>query len=465
MKENESPEHVIAVGIGGTGAKCIEALAHIAVSGHAPQSIYPILIDQDSKNGNVQRCKNVLQAYAHLYKNIQGNRKWFFKSSIELWDELLPLKPQEKNKNYSAAIGLSSMNENESLVVKALFLPCQLNESLDSGYKKRAHMGSLLVQQMLEFENKKSEKDIGLKFIISKVKNIANLQIIVYGSLFGGTGASGLVRVGKYFKNYLPNAKVKGVFLTPYFMIGKSSEDNNDSSLVKSDADMQAVKIALQIYKNEIADSFDKVYVLGSELSKLDSEYVTEEAKYGGEQQINPANVYEFIAALIAISNNPSTGTDKIASFVAETEQKEISSFRFSVDPNYQKITHNEFNAVLSGLGLSTEKIIIAKDFANMLYKVKDHNEKSWWRRQLWFDAEFKSDLLIWGIRHYEWWKEMSPEMWENHLWKKFSLVLDNQIEEYSFSSVISKHFPKSPTDLSNLFKTIDSLTSSNFRR
>lgn len=462
MTESKLPEHVIAVGIGGTGAKCVEALAHLAVSGHAPQSIYPILIDQDSKNGNVRRCKNVLQAYSDLRKKTQGNRNWFFKSTLDTYDKLLPLLPQEESKNYGAAIGLPSMGEYEP-IVSTLFLPSQLHESLDSGYKKRAHMGSLLIQQMLDREDEKTDKDIGLKFIISKVKTIPNTKVIIYGSLFGGTGASGLVRVGKYFKDHLKDAVVKGVFLTPYFIVGESSEEDKDASLVKSDADMQAVKIALQIYRDEINSSFHNVYIIGSELSKLDGECVTKEVKYGGEQQLNPSHVCELIAASIALSDDVQS-QDKIFSFIADTELV-VTPLRFSINTHYPKTTQNEFNAVLSDLKLKSKRIVIARDFASMLYKVRTHDDEAWWGRQPWVDKNYKSDLLNWGIRHYEWWREMSPEKWNDHIWQKFSLQLNTQIKEYYYTSLLSRHFKKSPSDLSNLFNTIDSLEKIHIRR
>lgn len=164
--------------------------------------------------------------------------------------KLLPLLPQDTRQNYGAAIGLPSMSKEEQLIVKALFLPSQLNEALDAGYKKRAHMGSLLIQQMLEREDKKPSNEEGLNFIINRIRNITEPGVVIFGSLFGGTGASGLITIGRYFKDRLNNATNKGVFFTPYFIVKEGSPQNKDTNLVKSDADMQAVKIALEIYKN-----------------------------------------------------------------------------------------------------------------------------------------------------------------------------------------------------------------------
>lgn len=152
MPEEIKPvEHLIAVGIGGSGAKCVEALMHLAVSGHAPSSIYPILIDQDTSNGNVDRCKSVIKSYSDLRNRIDGRQEWFFKSTVELQEKLLPLTPQDIKSNYRAAIGETMIKDETALaIIQALFLKNQLDEGLDFGYKKRAHMGSILFRQMLD---------------------------------------------------------------------------------------------------------------------------------------------------------------------------------------------------------------------------------------------------------------------------------------------------------------------------
>jgi len=435
------PEQAIVIGIGGTGAKCVEALCHLAVSGHSPQNIYPILIDQDSKNGNVKRCKNALQAYADLRKKSNVPRKWFFTPTFNLFDKLLPLLPQEENKNYGAAIGLPSMDTEEATVTKALYLPNQLNESLDSGYKKRAHMGSLLIQQMLEKEEEKLANEEGLNFVIDKLKRVQQPHVVIYGSLFGGTGASGLVRIGKYFKEKMDNAIVKGVFLTPYFIIGKSSESDKDANLIKSDADMQAVKIVLQLYRDEIKKSFHNVFIVGSEISRLDGEYVTDEAKYGGPDQENPAHVFELLAATVPFLEYHDTRS-QILSFVAETE-KQIPPAIFSLSSNYPKNSPDEYNATLSIDILKIKRFVLVRDFANMLFQVSDHNEKTWWKRQPWVDIVLKADLLNWAFRHIAWWKEMSPDLWNKHRWGKFPLRLNTQIPEYLYSSYLSRYILK----------------------
>lgn len=65
--------HSVVFGIGGTGAKCIEAVVHLAASGHTTKVIYPISIDEDSNNGNVRRCINALQTYNEIREQLPDN--------------------------------------------------------------------------------------------------------------------------------------------------------------------------------------------------------------------------------------------------------------------------------------------------------------------------------------------------------------------------------------------------------
>ncbi len=448
-------EHAMVIGIGGTGAKCVEAVIHLAVSGHSPKNIYPILIDQDFNNGNVERCKNVIQSYNTLRELAKSSdREWFFTTSVDFSEKLLPLVPQISNQNFGAAIGLPSMTEAQQAVVKSLFLPFQLNEPLDTGYKKRAHMGSILMQKMLEEQQSKQPNEKELKYFIEKIKKLHKPHLILFGSLFGGTGASGLIPIGKYLKREVSNAYIKGVFFTPYFMVGKSNEGNKNSNLVKSDADMQAVKIALEIYKNEIKNSFDSIYLIGSELDKLINEFPSKKDNYGGREQENPAHIFELIAALV--TNESSTdNSNNSFSYVADTISKNVPLI--FVLPNSNSNIDEKNKAILNLR--NSERLMITHDFAYMLYKVKNHSEKAWWERQPWVNLKFKNELTNWANRYISWWNEMSNKEWNGHRWENFSISYTTVTKEYKFSAFLSRYLKsKNPDDLSNIFYTVEKI-------
>ena len=51
------------IGIGGSGAKCIEHLVHCCSSGLGPDQLWAGMVDQDEANGNVNKTKILLDKY------------------------------------------------------------------------------------------------------------------------------------------------------------------------------------------------------------------------------------------------------------------------------------------------------------------------------------------------------------------------------------------------------------------
>ena len=54
------------IGIGGTGAKCLEHLIHCCSAGLGPEDLWIGMVDQDEANGNVNRTKILLNKYQNL---------------------------------------------------------------------------------------------------------------------------------------------------------------------------------------------------------------------------------------------------------------------------------------------------------------------------------------------------------------------------------------------------------------
>ena len=60
-----------AIGIGGTGAKCIESLIHLCAAGLMPEpareqakELHVMFVDPDQGNGTLDRAQRVLQEYS-----------------------------------------------------------------------------------------------------------------------------------------------------------------------------------------------------------------------------------------------------------------------------------------------------------------------------------------------------------------------------------------------------------------
>ena len=431
-------------------------MVHLAASGNAPEVFYPIIIDQDRNNGNVKRCLNTIKAYQKLAELAGKSRGWFFRSTLVVQEKLLPLVPQELNENYRAAIGYPSMAPSEQLVVESLFSTAQLDEHLDSGYKKRAHMGSILMRKMFEQQELKEARLGELTSVVEKVKNISDALVIIIGSLFGGTGASGLVNAGEYFRKNLPNATVVGVFLTPYFLVGKGEENDKDANLVRSDSDMQAVKTFLQMYKPRIEEAFHDVFIIGSEIKRLAGEFPTEKARYGGINQENPSHVFELFAAAVGNVVPPKDkNTFHYWIYAAAKTPKRTPPLSFvALAQDLQSFAED----APMEIGLDDKCVLIARDFADMICTIQD-NQPDWWERQPWAHPEFRAPLYNWARRYINWWNEMAPEGLDGHRWSIYNLRSRRRIPTYRMVSYLSRHFGSaSSAQLASLFETVNRL-------
>ena len=56
------------IGIGGSGAKCIEHLVHFCSAGLGPEQLWIGMVDQDDANGNVAESRSNIQNYQRVRK-------------------------------------------------------------------------------------------------------------------------------------------------------------------------------------------------------------------------------------------------------------------------------------------------------------------------------------------------------------------------------------------------------------
>ena len=63
------------IGIGGTGAKCLEHLLHSCAAGLGPKNLWAGMVDQDEANGNVSRTKILLSKYMNLRSTLRDEGK------------------------------------------------------------------------------------------------------------------------------------------------------------------------------------------------------------------------------------------------------------------------------------------------------------------------------------------------------------------------------------------------------
>ena len=447
-------DNLIIVGVGGTGSKIIEALIHLAPSGNAPKNIIPIIIDQDSTNGNKKRCTNLIKTYYNLQNKASSDYKdgKLFKSNIDVHNrttgEPLTIIPEDIKNNYAAAIGFNQMSDLEKKLINATYSSAQMNGKLDYGYKKRAFLGSALIGKMIQNEEKKKHDEKGLKEITNKYKNYNkdNIQVVICGSIFGGTGASGIVKVGDFFKKYMPNINIKAFFLLPYYKISNEWEtDDQDKGLIKSDSDMIAAKVVLDMFTDEIKQSFDSVYMLGTTRA---TDNVSDIAHSGGDKQENPAHIFELLAALGA-STKTEISTSNVYNYIYDSSaKKEIDRYKF------------DFNSIDSN-----ESLKKMRNFASLLTETENH-PNSWKIRQSWYlnkpdSKEENSTLLAWAKNHNAFFKQMKSNWHQFYFDDKIHNESDLegiQQQQYKLSATLSINSKCQNKSIADVLKTLDKL-------
>jgi hypothetical protein len=303
----------ILLGVGGTGAKVVEAALVLLAAGLGPRTVHVGLVDQDSTNGNVTRARRFLSDYGEfrrLWSEGASNKiDWAGEGGPALGKTaILPLfeKPQPSplwcpsltEGSLKAILG-ENLSDEQRHLFNLLFMEGKEEQDLplEQGYRGRAHVGSAaLVASLLA-------DDCALIARLKELMESAGQQsvnIFIVGSAFGGTGASGFPTLARHLNNMrktLQNREriaIAGLLMLPYFEF-RNPEDEDTVSVVTSNELLPKAQLALEYYENlfKHEEVFDRFFVAGwrPTLFKLDYHAA------GSDKQTNPALLPELVAA------------------------------------------------------------------------------------------------------------------------------------------------------------------------
>jgi hypothetical protein len=332
---------------GGTGARCAEALAYLAASRALRQPAHVLLIDPDAGNGNVVIAVNQLQRYHALHRTLDetasgnGTALPFFSTPLNL----LPDRPGDpdssrgqgtfvweypnRTKDFATLVEFAVQSDPHRELLTLLYDEDDLQMTFEQGYVGRAHVGSLDLFRTLAraLERAKAEADTNsppregvprrqsrgddpLQVFFRELRTAAQgerrANLLVVGSVFGGTGASGLPAVPPLIRRVFPelhaNLNLACVQLGPYFDFDAPNRPGDpDSSLHPL-----ATQTALYHYASTHT-GYGRVYLLGAP-----SRVRTNDANFrGGLDQRNASHYVEIAAALAAadfFANPPRAG-------------------------------------------------------------------------------------------------------------------------------------------------------------
>ena len=184
------------IGIGGTGAKCLEHLLHSCAAGLGPRNLWAGMVDQDEANGNVSRTKILLSKYMNLRSTLRDEGKHdlaedsdLFKTNIitnndSVW---LPLKGADPT--LEEVISYNVLKPEVKGLMDCLYDPEEKKQNLSEGFRARPNIGAAAMLATTANEDDPFWSQIYKA--IDAARGGEEVRVFIISSIFGGTGAIG----------------------------------------------------------------------------------------------------------------------------------------------------------------------------------------------------------------------------------------------------------------------------------
>ena len=233
--------------------------------------------------------------------------------------------------------------------------------NLAHGYRAQTHLGSMLMYHGIVEAAKNvakgsnvqvEEKDLE-KFISKLELAGANARVFIFGSVFGGTGASSIPVIPKALQDFVKirsggksdidftKAKFGATLLTEYFTFkkpdNKQTSTKFDSIIADSSFFPLNSQAALQFYQGDptVKKCYKKLYHVGWPInSKKIDEEGKEKTETGGKDQLNPCHITELLCACAAFdfftTNKGMDDATSDAEYLYKAVEFKDNSFNFS---------------------------------------------------------------------------------------------------------------------------------------
>ncbi len=293
------------IAIGGSGAKCVESIVQIAATGlYTKEEIEVLFVDPDENNGNVDRARKTLNTYQQCQQLVTGGSteqqiEWM-STPIKSYDLWSPFQGKLGGRELASYFNYGTMDTGLASLLEVLYTPDERNQQLDEGFRGRPSIGAAVMSQ-IDLQRLDTEPwGSFIQSINNAVAQGKQARVLLCGSIFGGTGASGIPTIARLLRNKLEQqniadrVKLGGLFLLPYFSFTVPPGSETNGLYAASDQFLLNTESALRYYVTQASELFDTVYLLGNENT---SEV---EFSVGNTTQKNRPHFIELYAALAA---------------------------------------------------------------------------------------------------------------------------------------------------------------------
>lgn len=295
---------IYAIGVGGSGAKCIESvvlLHSIGVFGDNCK-LGVLLIDADANNGNLTRTITNIKKVVSCQNAFRQGFSHFMKEDLEYYGVWNPLQGAI-DQSFERILGIHVDDPLEDLF-NVLYAPEEQRINFNVGFRGRPPIGSAILGTLEIDQQKRNNRTAAyernaLQKLIDNLEsdignNVEGVAIHLFGSLFGGTGASGVPSLAKLLAERLSNGErcpipINTSVLLPYFDFDPPEDKEIHAETRFFGLNTQA---ALYHLYDHADGTLDNIYLLGNNAAKRYA------SSTGGDTQENEAHFIELYAAL-----------------------------------------------------------------------------------------------------------------------------------------------------------------------
>jgi len=366
-------DKLFVIAIGGTGMRCLESFVHLCGIGMFDnQEIEVLTLDTDQNNGNKGRVEELINLYNRIKTSgtsVPGgtpNANTFFSAKLNLhrfWTNYSS-PGRENYKNITKILTGTPEQQKANKLISDLFLDTgSVQEfALDHGYRAQTHLGSMLMyhgvveaaRNILKGTSVQSQERELDEFMGKLQKAGANARVFIFGSVFGGTGASSIPVIPTALQDFVKirsngnasidfsKAKFGSILLTEYFTFNKPDDQQKSAKANSVIADSSFFPLnsqaALQFYQSDptVQKCYKLLYHIGwpIESKKIDGNNTTNQTITGGSEQKNACHITELLCACAAYDFFTRTdGFDNVkADYLYKAVEFKDNSFNFSFD-------------------------------------------------------------------------------------------------------------------------------------
>lgn len=285
------------VSIGGSGSKVIECLLHMFAidmeNRYWPDNVHILVIETDAANGNLKRLK----AAENYYQNIQMmlTSVPFFRTHVRLyyWQPVIA-----GNANDNCLHASIAGQQDAKLLGNLLFTQEEINHQIDVGFQGHPSIGSVFFQQLLDEAVANDSVQAFVEAANSDINTDDKVDIMVAGSIFGGTGATGIPLIQPYLRENITKPVRFGLLMMlPSFRLPKAQVGAEME--ICSNRFNEKVKTVLAYYADhhlittQQKPAYDSVCLLG-----YNNPIPFEKYQIGDDGQLNPSTIIDWYGCL-----------------------------------------------------------------------------------------------------------------------------------------------------------------------